>query len=77
MALGQTTVKIGKYTIKIFDRERTVVDAFRYLSHEIAIKALQGYLKTTESHKPNLPKLAKYAGILRVSIEPYILALTT
>ncbi|MEZ5315629.1 MAG: hypothetical protein R3E91_05430 [Chlamydiales bacterium] len=39
--LGQTEIQIGDYSLKIFDRERTVVDAFRYLSQEIAIKALQ------------------------------------
>ena len=77
VTLGQSTVKIGNYMVKIFDRERTVVDAFRYLSSEIAIKALQRYLKSFEDKKPDLPKLAKYAAILRVSIEPYILALTT
>ncbi|MFZ0566085.1 MAG: type IV toxin-antitoxin system AbiEi family antitoxin domain-containing protein [Chlamydiales bacterium] len=77
MSLGQTSVKIGKFRVKIFDRERTIVDAFRYLSHEIAIKALQAYLKPTKNQKPDLEKLAKYAKILRVKITPYILALTT
>jgi predicted transcriptional regulator of viral defense system len=77
MTLGQTSIKMGRYTIKIFDRERTVIDSFRYLSQEIAIKALQLYLKTSESLKPNLPKLSKYASTLRVAIAPYIMALTT
>src|SRR3972149_10686150 len=39
--LGQITIKIGNDDVKIFDRERSIVDAFRYLDKEIALKALQ------------------------------------
>lgn len=46
--LGKTSVTIGDCVLQIFDRERTVVDAFRYLDKEIALKALKGYLKTTK-----------------------------
>lgn len=77
ITLGKVRVKIGKYEVSIFDRERTIVDAFRYLSHEIAIKALQAYLKSSKDHKPDLVKLAKYAKILRINITSYIIALTT
>jgi predicted transcriptional regulator of viral defense system len=77
MDLGLTEVTIGKYSVKIFDRERTVVDSFRYLSHEIAIKALQRYLTRSKGDKPDFSKLSKYAKILKVQIRPYILALTT
>ena len=77
MSLGLTTVKMGKYEVKIFDRERTIVDAFRYLSDEIAIKALQAYLKPSSGQKADLPKLSKYAKALRININKYILALTT
>lgn len=75
--LGQTEIKVGANNLKLFDRERTIVDAFRYLSHEIALKALQEYLKQKEPSKPNLDKLLKYAKALRVNIYPYIMALTT
>lgn len=75
--LGQTEIKIGDYSLKIFDKERTVVDAFRYLSQEVAIKALQAYLRPSDDQKPNLNKLAAYAKQLRVDIQPYILSLTT
>lgn len=75
--LGITAVIIGKHEMKIFDRERTVIDAFRYLSEETAIKALQMYIKSTESQKPDLPKLSSYAKSLRVNITPYIKAFTT
>ncbi|HSX26278.1 MAG TPA: type IV toxin-antitoxin system AbiEi family antitoxin domain-containing protein [Chlamydiales bacterium] len=77
MSLGLTTVKMGKYEVKIFDRERTVVDSFRYLSDEIAIKALQAYLKPSAGQKADLPKLSRYAKALRININSYILALTT
>lgn len=77
MVLGVTFVKMGKYRVKIFDRERTVVDAFRYLSDEVAIKALQSYLRFSSHQKADLAKLAKYAKILRINIHPYITALTT
>ena len=77
ITLGQVVLKMGKCKIKIFDRERTVVDAFRYLSHEIAIKALQAYLKPSRNLKPTLVKLSAYAKALRINITPYIMALTT
>lgn len=77
VTLGQTEILIGKYRIKIFDRERTVIDAFRYLSKEVAIKALQAYLIRTKQHKPDLNKLQEYARKLRVNIDPYLMALTT
>lgn len=75
--LGQTTVNIEGYELKIFDKERTVIDVFRYLSDEIAIKSLQNYLKATPIHKPNLTKLSTYAKLLKVNITPYIMAFTT
>ena len=77
MTLGLTVVKMGKYKVKIFDRERTIIDAFRYLSDEVAIKALQAYLKFSSGSKADLPKLSKYAKALRVNIHSYIMALTT
>ncbi len=77
MSLGLTTVKMGRYKVKIFDRERTIVDSFRYLSDEIAIKALQAYLQPSGKKKADLPKLSRYAKELRININSYIMALTT
>lgn len=77
MSLGLTAINFGKSKVKIFDRERTVIDSFRYLSDEIAIKALQAYLKSSSEYKPDLPKLSRYAKTLRININKYILALTT
>ena len=76
-SLGQTTIHMGKYQFRIFDRERTIVDAFRYLSKEIAMKALVSYLRRTGKEKPDLKKLLAYAKELHVNIEPYITALIT
>lgn len=77
MSFGQTTVKIGSQKIKIFDRERTIVDAFRYLDKETALKALQIYLKTSEGRKPDINKLLRYGKKFRVNLNPYILVLTS
>ena len=77
LKLGQTKIRIGKHSLKIFDKERTVIDAFRHLSQEVAIKALQAYLHPTPDHKPDLNKLITYAKQLRVDIHPYIVTLTT
>lgn len=73
---GQTTIKIGGRKIKIFDRERTIVDAFRYLDKETALKALQAYLKTGKDQKIDIDKLLRYAKKFRVDLTPYILAFT-
>lgn len=74
--LGQVTTTVGNNSLKIFDRERTIVDAFRYLDKEIALKALQAYLKTTKETRPDIKKLMKYAKKLRVNLTPYIMAFT-
>ncbi len=39
--LGKIEIVLGEYNAHIFDRERCIVDAFRYQSKEIAIKAIQ------------------------------------
>jgi hypothetical protein len=74
--LGCSEIKMGEFTVRIFDRERCIVDAFRYLDRETAIKALKNYL-FSDDYKPQLRKLSEYAKILRVDLKPYILALTT
>ena len=74
--LGKTLITLGEYQVQIFDRERCIIDAFRYLSKEIAIKALQRYFQSTAA-KPDPKKLGIYAKKLRVNITPYILSNTT
>jgi predicted transcriptional regulator of viral defense system len=74
ISFGQTFIKIGNQKLKIFDRERTIVDAFRYLDKETALKALQAYLQTSKDKKPDINKLLTYAKKLRVNLTPYISA---
>lgn len=76
MVLGKTTIKIDKISIPIFDRERTIVDAFRYLSKEIAIKALKEALKN-KKEKINIEKIMRYSKELRFNISTYLTAMTT
>jgi hypothetical protein len=74
LELGKTTLKMGNYEVPIFDPERCVVDAFRYLSIEIAIKSLK-YLAGKKGL--NSQKLAEYSKILRVDITPYVVTVST
>lgn len=76
ISFGQTTIKIGSQKLKIFDRERTIVDSFRYLDKETALKALKAYLKTSKDRKPDFDKLLGYAKKFRIDINPYISAFT-
>lgn len=75
--LGKTTIKMGDQKIAIFDRERTIIDSFRYLTKEIAIKALKEGFKGRGARKLDLKKLRNYAKKLRFNIDPYILTVST
>lgn len=75
MRTGVIDFTIGKEQIRIFNIERTIVDAFRYLSLEVGIKALK--LAVGSKHKIDLRKLRKYAKKFRINIDPYILSVTT
>ncbi|MFW7377485.1 MAG: type IV toxin-antitoxin system AbiEi family antitoxin domain-containing protein [Oligoflexus sp.] len=77
LELGRTTLDIGNQSISIFDRERTIIDAFRYLGQETAIKALKTGLQAKGKNKIQLKKLQLYAKELRLNIGPYLLAVTT
>jgi predicted transcriptional regulator of viral defense system len=74
--LGRVPLKLGDFDTYIFDKERSIIDAFRFLSKESAVYSLKVYLKRTDDHKSNLSKLARYAKELRVDILPYLEALT-
>ncbi len=74
--LGRVPFTLGGFKTYIFDKERSVTDAFRFLSKESAMYSLKAYLKRTDEHRPDLPKLARYAKALRVDLVPYIEALT-
>lgn len=73
---GVVEYSLGSEKIQIFNRERTVIDSFRYLSKEVAIKALKAGL-TDKNHKLDLKLLSKYAQKFRFDITQYVLAITT
>jgi predicted transcriptional regulator of viral defense system len=75
--LGKTTINLGETTVPIFDKERTVVDAFRYLGKETAIRALKTYFAPGKKQKPDIKKMRNYAKRLHVPIEPFLLMVTT
>ena len=75
--LGKTIFKIGEVLVPIFDRERTIVDSFKYLGIETAIKALRLGLKKRGDEKIDVQKIQRYAKTLRVNIEPYLITETT
>lgn len=77
LKLGKTTIEIEGEKLPIFDRERTIIDAFRQLSLEVAIKALRAGVNQKGKNKISLAKLQDYAKKLRVKIDPYIMAVTT
>ena len=74
--LGISKTSIGDIEIPIYDLERTLIDAFKLLSIETAIKALR-FAFNHEKHKPNINKIQKYSKKLRVSIHEYLLMVTT
>lgn len=55
VSTGLTTWNVDGESVPIFDMERTIIDAFRFLSKEIALKALQTGLreKHIDSRKCN------------------------
>lgn len=77
MDLGKTTVLLADVQMAIFDIERTIIDSFRLLSRETAIKALKMALSTRGKSRLDLRKLQSYAKKLRFNIAPYLLTATT
>lgn len=77
MELGKTTIDLGGIKVPIFDRERTIIDSFRLLSRETAIKALKMALAKRGKERLDLNKLQEYAKKLRYNIQPYLMTATT
>jgi predicted transcriptional regulator of viral defense system len=77
LELGKTEIKIKGVSIPIFDRERTIVDTFRLLSRETAIKALKAAIAKGGKNRLDLVKLEAYAKKLRFDITPYLLSVTS
>jgi len=75
--LGKTEIELEGTKIPIFDRERTIIDAFRLLSRETAIKALKAAIAKGGKNRIDLVKLQEYAKKLRFNIFPYLISITT
>lgn len=77
MSLGKAMIHLAGIQVAIFDRERTIIDAFRLLSRETAIKALKMALSIKGNSRLDLRKLQTYAKKLRFNIAPYLITATT
>ena len=75
--LGKIEIELEGTCIPIFDRERTIIDAFRLLSRETAIKALKLAVTPSGKNRIDLIKLEAYAEKLQFDISPYLLSITT
>jgi len=78
MKIGVEEIEMSGIKVKIFDIERTLIDSFRLLDFETAMKALKVYL-SGEKGRPNYRKLSKYITELRAPkvIRDYISAVIT
>lgn len=77
LELGKIEIEVEGLLIPIFDRERTIVDAFRLLGRETAIKAIKAAISSGRKNRLDLVKLEAYAKKLRFDITPYLLSATT
>jgi len=75
--MGKTSIMLEGIKTPIFDRERTIIDAFRLLSRETAIKALKMAVALGGKKRIDLSKLERYARKLRFDILPYLETATT
>ncbi len=75
--LGKIEIELEGTLVPIFDRERTIIDAFRLLSRETAIKALKSAVAQGGKSRIDLIKLEAYAKKLQFDISPYLLSITT
>lgn len=65
-SLGIQTFTFGKRKVRIYDVEKAVIDAFKYLPEEVAYKALKGYLKRKDK---KIRKLCEDAQRLKKPLE--------
>jgi predicted transcriptional regulator of viral defense system len=77
LELGKTEIELEGILVSIFDKERTLIDAFRLLSRETAIKALKMALAKGGKNRIDLRKLEAYAQQLHVDIAPYLMSIMT
>lgn len=65
-SLGIVRHRFGKREVRIYDREKSVVDAFKFLPIDVGYKALRGYLKLKDN---DLNKLSRYAKQMRKPLD--------
>ncbi len=75
--LGANTISEKSGRFAIYDREKTIIDCFRYrkkLGEDVAVEGIRNYLKSCQ---PDLNKLFEYAQKARMEriIKPYVEAL--
>ena len=68
-SLGIQKHTFGKRVVRIYDPEKSVVDALKYLPIDVAHKALRGYLKRRDK---DLDKLSRYGRQLRKPLDETI-----
>ncbi len=76
--LGIQTIETNSGEIRIYNKEKTISDLFRYINkigEDIAIESLKEYLKNNKTR--NIPLLLHYSEICKVKnkIEPMIKAI--
>lgn len=71
ITLGVKSIKVAEIEVKIFDVERTIIDSFRILDFETAMKALKLYV-SGRCGKPDIKKLNKYSKELRGGVSKYL-----
>lgn len=72
--LGIEIHKFHDREIKIYDKEKSVIDAFKYLTEEVGIKSLKYYLKQSDK---DIQKLLRYSKQLGRDISQEIKMITT
>jgi predicted transcriptional regulator of viral defense system len=70
--LGVIRHAVGKREVRIYNAEKSVVDAFKYLPIDVAHKALRAYLRRKDK---NLDMLTKYARQLRKPLDDILAVL--
>lgn len=70
--LGVKTIIVGNRQVRIYDCEKSIVDAFKFLPIDIALKALKGYIKRKDK---NIDKLIKYSRELRKPLDDTVTVL--
>lgn len=68
-SLGINTFSFGKRVVRIYDSEKTVIDAFKYQTEETAYKALKSYLRRKDN---DTGKLGDYMRQLKKPLEDKI-----